>query len=74
MPATLSTIFDICHDMQTKVSAQQHLQELSDPFAPFYDSTAFSDIVLKAGGTKVHAHKVMLAAHSPKLEAMFQVS
>lgn len=40
--------------------------------ANFQDSTAFSDIVLKAQRTKVPAHKIMLAAHSPVLEAMLQ--
>lgn len=64
----------ICCNMQTTVSPQQDPQELSQPFAPFYDNTAFSDIILKAEGTKVHAHKVVLAAHSPTLQAMFQVS
>ena len=43
-------------------------------FTHFYNNTAFSDIVLKAQRTKVHAHKVVLAAHSPAREAMLQVT
>ena len=43
-------------------------------FTPFYNNTAFSDIILEAQCTRVHAHKVVLAAHSPALKAMLQVT
>jgi len=33
-----------------------------------------SDIIIKAGGTEIHAHKVVLAAHSASFKAMFQAS
>ena len=46
----------------------------SDSFAAFYDNAAFSDVVLKARDTKMHAHKLVLAAHSASLQAMFQVT
>ena len=45
----------------------------SQCFAALHDSAAFSDIVLKTEDTRVQAHKVVLAAHSASLEAMFQV-
>lgn len=44
-----------------------------DNYATFYNNPSFSDIVLKAQRTKILAHKVVLAAHSPSLEAMLQV-
>ena len=42
-------------------------------FAPFCNTRDFSDIVLTAEGTEVHAHRVVLAAHSASLKAMLQV-
>ena len=42
--------------------------------APYYDNATFSDITLRAQKTEVLAHKVVLAANSPSLEAMLQVS
>ena len=38
-----------------------------------YDNANLSDVVLKAGETKICAHKVILAAQSPAFKAMFQV-
>ena len=42
-------------------------------FSSFYDSTTFSDIVIKAADVEVHAHKVVLASHSSSIAAMLQV-
>ena len=43
-------------------------------FAEYHNSTAFSDVVISnAGRTKLHAHKVVLAAHSEPIKAMLQV-
>ena len=42
--------------------------------APFCNSTVFSDLVLKAEDTEIHAHRVLIAASSPSLAAMLQVS
>lgn len=39
----------------------------------FHNNPTFSDITLAAGDTKVHAHKVVLAAHSATLAAMLKV-
>lgn len=41
--------------------------------APNVDS-AFSDVVLKADTVHISAHKVVLAAYSPRLKAMWEVS
>lgn len=39
-----------------------------------YEYAQMSDVILKAGGTEVHAHKVALTAHSASFKAMFQAS
>ena len=53
-------------------TSQDRLDATINAFAPFYNDTTFSDIVLKAQ-TKIHAHKVVLAAHSPSFAAMLTV-
>ena len=60
--------------MQTNKLLRERVECPSDSFAAFYDNAAFSDVVLKARDTKMHAHKLVLAAHSASLQAMFQVS
>lgn len=42
-------------------------------FASSFDDETTSDIVLKAGETRVHAHKAILSAQSALFKAMFQV-
>ena len=49
------------------------MQDTASLFAPYFDDPSTSDIVVKAGETKVHAHKIVLTAHSAFLKAMFQV-
>lgn len=41
--------------------------------AALFDNPVSSDVAIKAGNTTVHAHKLILAAQSPALQAMFQV-
>jgi len=52
---------------------QQPVQENPSLFGPFFDNFQTSDIVVKAGEAKIHAHKVVLSAHSSLFKAMFQV-
>ena len=39
-----------------------------------FDDEAFKDVTFKAGEMQVQAHKVLVAAQSPVLRAMFQIS
>ena len=52
---------------------QDKVESAINAFAPFYNNTTFSDVVLKAQRIKIHAHKVVLAAHSRSLAAMLTV-
>lgn len=45
-----------------------------EPLASLYNEEALSDIVVKAGSTTMHAHRAVLAAHSPSMRAMFQAT
>lgn len=49
------------------------MQNIASLFAPYFDDSSTSDIVVKAGETRIHAHKIVLAAHSTLFKAMFQV-
>ena len=50
-----------------------HAQQPLGNFGPFFDDASLSDIVVKAGEAKIHAHKNVLSAHSSTFKAMFQV-
>jgi len=70
-----------CYTQQPLVQMQQQDQERisanappQQPFVSMYDCATFSDIILKAGSTRIHAHKVILAPQSASFQAMFQVS
>lgn len=54
--------------------AEGHAEHPSKCLADFCNNAEFSDITLKAQGTIIHAHKVVLAAHSPYFKTMLQVS
>lgn len=49
-----------------------HAQQPLGNFGPFFDDASLSDIVVKAGEAKIHAHKIVLSAHSSTFKAMFQ--
>ncbi|DBA72898.1 TPA: hypothetical protein ACH3X2_009860 [Trebouxia sp. C0005] len=51
---------------------QQPVQESPSLFGPFFDNCSTSDIVSKAGEATIHAHKIVLSAHSSLFRAMFQ--
>ena len=53
---------------------QTKIEHPCQNFSCFHDSTLFSDIVIKAADVKVHAHRVVLSAHSSSVAAMLQVS
>ena len=42
-------------------------------YADAYNDPILSDVVLKAGETRIHAHRVVLSSHSPSFKAMFLV-
>lgn len=46
---------------------------LQTSFVAFLDDPVTADVILKAGKTKLHAHRIVLAAQSPLFKAMFQV-
>ncbi len=48
-------------------------RSLNHSFTEHYNDTSLSDVILKAGDCRVHAHKVIVAAQSPSFKAMFQV-
>ncbi|DBA99211.1 TPA: Galactose oxidase, central domain [Trebouxia sp. C0006] len=48
------------------------MQDTASQFDPFFDDSSTSDIVAMAGEAKIHAHKIVLSAHSPLFKAMFQ--
>lgn len=45
---------------------------LCDGIKTIYEDDQMSDFTIKAGDTVIHAHKVVLAAHSASFKAMFQ--
>jgi len=47
---------------------------LCDGIKTIYEDDQMSDVTIKAGDTVIHAHKVVLAAHSASFKAMFQAS
>ncbi len=49
------------------------MQDTASPFGPFFDDASTSDIVVMAGEAEIHAHKIVLSAHSSLFKAMFQV-
>ena len=66
--------------LHCKLAVTQQAPSISQPkssaeiFSEFYNERAFSDVVLTAaGGARLHAHKVVLAAHSEPIKAMLQV-
>jgi len=59
-------------ELQKSGGNYQHF--LAELLSTTYDDETFSDVVLKAGQTRVRAHKHILAAQSPSFMAMFQVS
>lgn len=54
-------------------SRKQPVHDNVSLFAPYFDDPSSSDIVVKAGETRLHAHKIVLTAHSALFKAMFQV-
>jgi len=42
-------------------------------FQSYFNDASTSDITVKAGEVKIHAHKIALIAHSALFRAMFQV-
>ena len=46
---------------------------LQTSFVSFLDDPVTADVILKAGNTELHAHRIILAAQSALFKAMFQV-
>lgn len=46
---------------------------MSDVFETHFNDASTSDITVKTGETKIHAHKIILIAQSAVFKAMFQV-
>ena len=58
---------------QSAVRCMQLNTSLQTCFISFLDDPVTSDVLLKAEKTKLHVHKILLAAQSTLFKAMFQV-
>lgn len=58
---------------QNACSRTQSNTSLRTSFNCYFDDPVTGDVVLKAGDTSLHAHKIVLAAQSTLFKAMFQV-
>lgn len=58
---------------QNACTCTQLNTSLLTSFDSFFNDSVTVNIVLKAGDTSLHAHKIVLAAQSTLFKAMFQV-
>ena len=54
--------------------AQKNRSDVLSNMGEFLSSGSFADMTLAAGGKKIKAHKVLLAASSPYLKELLKVS